>query len=49
MDVQLAILQQLCDAIGSIWTKISKQCFWVESVPQRIKTVLRAKGVVSRN
>ncbi len=27
MDVQLTNLQQLCDAIISIWTKISDECF----------------------
>ncbi len=27
MDVQLTNLQQLCDAIMSIWTKISEECF----------------------
>ncbi len=34
MDVQPTNLQQLCDAIMSIWTKISEECFkhLVESV-----------------
>ncbi len=34
MDVQPTNLQQLCDAIMSIWTKISEECFQhlVESV-----------------
>ena len=47
MDVQLTNLQQLRDAIMSIWTKISEECFQhlVESMPQRIKAVLKAKGV----
>ncbi|KAF7650651.1 hypothetical protein LDENG_00122600 [Lucifuga dentata] len=27
MDVQPTNLQQLCDAIMSIWTKISEECF----------------------
>ncbi len=27
MDVQPANLQQLCDAIMSIWTKLSEECF----------------------
>ncbi len=47
MDVQPTNLQQLCDAIISIWTKISEECLkhLVESVPQRIKTVLKAKWV----
>ncbi len=44
MDVQLTILQQLRDAIVSIWTKISEECFQhlVESMPRRIKAVLKA-------
>ncbi len=44
MDVQLTNLQQLRDAIMSIWTKISEECFQhlVESMPQRIKAVLNA-------
>ncbi len=35
MDVQPTNLQQLCDAIMSIWTKISEECFQhlVESMP----------------
>ncbi len=47
MDVQPTNLQQLSDAIMSIWTKISEECFQhlVESMPQRIKAVLKAKGV----
>ncbi len=47
MDLQTINLQQLCDAIVSIWTKISEQCFQhlVESMPRRFKTVLKAKGV----
>ncbi len=50
MDVQPTNLQQLCDAIMSIWTKISEECFQhlVESMPRRIKTVLKAKGGPSR-
>ncbi len=45
MDVQTTNLQQLCDAIMTIWTKISEECFQhlVESMPWRIKTVLKAK------
>ncbi len=45
MDVQPTNLQQLCDAIISIWTKISEDCFQhlVESMPWRIKAVLKAK------
>jgi len=30
--VQLTSLKQLCDAIMPIWTKISKECFHVESI-----------------
>ncbi len=39
-------LQQLCDAIMSIWTKM-EECFQhhVKSMPRRIKAVLKAKGV----
>ncbi len=46
MDVQLTNLQQLRDAIMSIWTKISEECFQhlVESMKLRIKAVLKAKG-----
>ncbi len=45
MDVQTTNLQQLCDDIMLIWTKISEQCFQhlVESMPRRIKTVLKTK------
>ncbi len=45
MDVQPTNLQQLRDAIMSIWTKISEECFQnlVESMPRRIKAVLKAK------
>ncbi|MDG2580599.1 transposase, partial [Vibrio parahaemolyticus] len=47
MDVQPTNLQQLCDVIMSIWSKISEECFQhlVESVPQRIKAALKTKGV----
>ncbi len=50
MDVQPTKLQQLRDAIMSIWTKISEECFQhlVESVPRRIKAVLKAKGGPTR-
>ncbi len=46
MDVQPTNQQQLCDAIMSIWTKISEECFQhiVESMPWRIKAALKAKG-----
>ncbi len=45
VDVQPTNLQQLRDAIMSIWTKISEECFQhlVESMPQRINEVLKAK------
>ncbi len=38
-------LQQLRDAIVSIWTKISEECFQhlVESMSRIIKAVLKAK------
>ncbi len=38
MDVQLTNLQHLRDAIMSIWTNISEECFQhlVESMPQRM-------------
>ncbi len=43
MDVQPTNLQQLCDAIMTIWTKIYEECFQhlVESMPRRIKLVLK--------
>ncbi len=46
MDVQPTNLQQLRDAIMSIWTKVSEECFQhlVESMSRRIKEVLKAKG-----
>ena len=46
IDLQPTNLQQMRDAIMSIWTKISEECFQhlVESMPQRIKAVLKAKG-----
>ncbi len=45
MDVQPTNLQQLRDAIMSIWTKISEECFQhlVESMQRRITAVLKAK------
>ncbi len=52
MDVQptLSNLQQLRDDIMSIWTKISEECLQhlVESMPRRIKAVLKAKGGPTR-
>ncbi len=50
MDVQPTNLQKLCDAIMSIWSKISEECFQhlVESMPRRIKAVLKAKGDTTR-
>ncbi len=37
LDLQLTYLQQLRDAIMSIWTKISEECFQhlVESMPMK--------------
>ncbi len=45
MDVQPTNLQQLRDAIMSIWTKIFEECIrhLVESMPRRIKAVRKAK------
>ncbi len=50
MDVQPTNLQQLRDAIMSIWTKISEECFQhlVESMPRRTKTVLKTKAGPTR-
>ncbi len=50
MDVQTTNLQQLLDAIMSIWSKISEECFQhlVESMPRRIKAVLKEKGGPTR-
>ncbi len=50
MDVQPTNLQQLRDAIMSIWTKTSEDSFphLVESMPQRIKAALKAKGGPTR-
>ncbi len=50
MDVQPTNLQQLRDAIISIWTNISEECFQhlVESMPRRIKVVLKANGGPTR-
>ncbi len=47
IDVQPKNLQQLRDAIMSILTNISEECFQhlVESMPRRIKVVLKAKVV----
>ncbi len=51
IDVQSTNLQQLRDTILSIWTKISEEYFqhFVESMPLRIKAVLKAKGGPTRN
>ena len=48
--VQPTNLQQLHHAIMSFWTKISEECFQhlVESIPRRIKAVLKAKGGPTR-
>ncbi len=50
MDVQPTNLQQLRDAIMSIRTKLSEECFQtlLESMPRRIKTVLKVKGHPTR-
>ncbi len=50
IDVQPTNMRQLRDAIMSIWTKISEECFQhlVESMPQRIKAVLKKKGGPTR-
>ncbi len=47
MDVQTTNLQKLCDAIMTIWTNISEECFQhlVDSMTRRIKAVLKTKGV----
>jgi len=46
LDVHPTNLHQLQDAILSIWANISKECFQhlVESMPRRVKAVLKAKG-----
>ncbi len=45
IDVQPTNLQQLCDAIMSIWTKISEECFQhlAESMSWRIKVISEGK------
>lgn len=45
MDVQPTNLRQLRDAVISTWTKVSEESFqlFVESIPKRIRTVLKAK------
>ncbi len=50
IDVQPTNLQQLREAIMWIWTKISEECFQhlVESMPRRIKAVLKSKGGPTR-
>jgi len=46
LDMHPTNLHQLKDAILSIWANISKECFQhlVESMPHRIKAVLKVKG-----
>ncbi len=46
IDVQPTKPQKLRDAIMSIWSKISEECFQhlFESMPRIIKAVLKAKG-----
>ncbi len=50
MDVQTTNLQQLRDAIMTIWSKTSEECFHhlVESMTRRIKAVLKEKGGPTR-
>ncbi len=51
MDLQPTNLQQLRDAIMSMWTKISEECFQhlvKESMSQIIKAVLKVKGGPTR-
>ena len=50
MKVLPTNLQQLCDAIISVWTKVSEKCFQnlVESVPRIIRAALKAKGGSSK-
>jgi len=45
LDVHHTNLHQLQDAILKIWANISKECsqYFVESMPRRIKAVLKAK------
>ncbi len=47
MDVQTTNLQQLCDAIMTIWTKISEQCFQhlVNLCHEELRQLWRQKGV----
>lgn len=49
-DVQPTNLQQLRDAITSVWTKLSEEClqYLVESMPRRTKADLKAKGGPTR-
>lgn len=50
MDVQPTNLQQLCNAIMPIWTKISEECFQhlVKCIPWRIKPALWVKVGLTR-
>ncbi len=50
MDVQTTNLQELSDAIMTIWTKTSEECFQhlVESMPWIINAVLKEKGGPTR-
>lgn len=47
MNVKQTYLLQLQDAVIVIWTQIPKECFRhiVESIPDRIKAVLKGKEV----
>jgi len=46
LDVHPTNLHQLQDTMLSIWANIAKECFQylVESMPRRIKAVLKVKG-----
>ena len=49
VDLQWTNLQQLRDALMSIWAQIPEQCFQhlVGSMPQRIKAVLKANQLLA--
>jgi len=51
LDVHPTNLHQLQDAVLPIWANISKECFQhlVESMPRRIKAVLKAKKGVKHS
>ncbi len=43
MDVQPTNLQQLCDVIISIWTKISEECF--QHLVEYMPPIIKKKGI----